>query len=123
MVLVTVPVAVSILDTEPDPLLVTYAVLPFGVIATPNGSESTVMVLVTVPVAVSILDTEPDPLLVTYAVRPSGVTATPIRCNRHPGRLQADGNGFGDCSGGRVDPRHRIRLGVGDVCGAPIRCN
>src|SRR6218665_3696417 len=77
MVLVTVPVAVSILDTEPDPLLVTYAVRPSGVTATPTGVESTVMVLVTVPVAVLILDTEPDPLLAAYTVLPSGVTATP----------------------------------------------
>jgi len=60
MVLVTVPVAVSILDTEFDPLLVTYAVFPSGVIATPYGLEPTVMVLVTVPVAVSILDTESE---------------------------------------------------------------
>src|SRR6218665_4058682 len=77
MVLVTIPVAVSILDTEFDMSLVTYTVLPSGVTATPNGRKPTVMVLVTVPVAVSILDTEPDPVLVTYTVLPSGVTATP----------------------------------------------
>src|SRR6218665_114205 len=77
MGLVTVPVALSILDTEFDRSLVTYTVLPSGVTATPNGRKPTVMVLVTVPVAVSILDTEPDPVLVTYTVLPSGVTATP----------------------------------------------
>jgi len=48
MVLVTVPVAVSILDTESDPLLVTYAVFPSGVNATKAGLMPTVMVLVTV---------------------------------------------------------------------------
>jgi len=40
--------------------LVTYAVFPSGVIATPYGPVPRVMVLVTVPVAVSILDTESD---------------------------------------------------------------
>src|SRR6218665_3046330 len=78
MVLVTVPVAVSIpdTDTEPAPTLATYAVLPSGVTATPPGPVPTVMALVTVPVAVSITDTEPDPSLVTDAVLAAGVTAT-----------------------------------------------
>src|SRR6218665_138104 len=74
---VMVLVAVSILETELDPVLATYAVFPSGVNATPLGYVPTVMVLVTVSVAVSITDTEPDRLLVTYAVFPSGVNATP----------------------------------------------
>src|SRR6218665_332697 len=77
MVWVTVPVAVSFFDTEPDRLLTTYTALPSGVTTTQYGSEPTVMVWVTVPVAVSIFDTEPELQLVTYAVFPSGVKATP----------------------------------------------
>src|SRR6218665_3922998 len=59
MVLVTVPVAVSILDTEFDSALVTYAVFPSGVNATPNGPEPTVMVLVTVSLSMRREDRTP----------------------------------------------------------------
>ena len=48
MVLVTLPVAVSITDTEPDPIpAATYTVLPSGVTTTPSGVAPTVMVSMT----------------------------------------------------------------------------
>jgi len=51
---------IPITDTQPISWLVTYAVFPSGVIATPHGFLMAMMILVTVPVAVSILDTECD---------------------------------------------------------------
>src|SRR5262249_12533493 len=62
------------------PWLVTKAVLPSGVIATPVGAEPTVMsVGFLVLVFTSIVDTELllAPLWAMKAVLPSGVTATP----------------------------------------------
>ena len=68
----------SIVDTVPLPLLVTKAVLPSGVTATPIGHVPTGMsVGFLVLVFTSIVDTVPLSRLVTKAVLPSGVTATP----------------------------------------------
>ena len=58
-------VAVSIGVTEPETSLVTYAVLPSGVIASPNGTLPTAIAVPAVLVAVSIGVTEPEPLLTT----------------------------------------------------------
>src|SRR6218665_3890491 len=55
----TVSVAVSILDTESDPLLVTYAVVPSGVNATKAGLMPTVMVLVTLSLLPRRVDRRP----------------------------------------------------------------
>ena len=58
-------VAVSIGMTEPELVLVTYAVFPSGVIATPSGSLPTAIAVPAVLVAVSIGVTEFESRLVT----------------------------------------------------------
>ena len=72
----------SIVDTVPLPRLVTKAVLPSGVTATPTGRADGDVGGVLVLVFTSIVDTVPLPLLVTKAVLPSGVTATPTGTSR-----------------------------------------
>ena len=58
-------VAVSILVKLLEPVLVTTARVPSGVIAMSLGLAPTAMVATTVLVAVSITETVPDPPLVT----------------------------------------------------------
>src|SRR5262249_47819154 len=66
-----------IVDTVPLALLATKAVLPSGVIATPNGPEPTaISVGSLVLVFTSMVDTVPLAALATKAVLPSGVIAT-----------------------------------------------
>ena len=55
--------------------LITYAVLPSGVIAMAVGEDPTGIGAPAVLVAVLIGVTVPDPWLTTYAVLPSGVIA------------------------------------------------
>src|SRR5262249_41001619 len=67
----------SMVDTVPLALLATKAVLPSGVIATPNGPVPVPMsVGFLVLVLTSIVDTVPPTALATKAVLPSGVTAS-----------------------------------------------
>src|SRR6218665_2933814 len=66
VVLVTVPVAVSILDTERESLVGMYAVFPSGVTATPPGCEPTVMVLVTVSLSLRREDRVPGTLMLFW---------------------------------------------------------
>jgi len=56
---VTVLLAVLMTETALELWLVTYAVVPFGVIATPMGILPTVIVLMTVLVAVLMTETVP----------------------------------------------------------------
>src|SRR5437667_225075 len=72
------PGLMSSTDTVKLPWLATYARVPSGLTATPNGFTPTGTVALTVLVAVLMTDTVLLPRLATYARVPSGLTATPI---------------------------------------------
>src|SRR5262249_32002946 len=79
----------SIVDTVPSPELLTRAVLPFDVTATPNGCEPTVMSSgFLVLVFTSMVDTVTPPL-----VGDQGALA--VRRDRYSGRVGADGDVVG----------------------------
>ncbi len=71
MVFVTTFVPVAITDTDADPELATYAVVPLGVTTMPCGEVPTGTVAMTAFVAVLMTETLLDPAFATYTDFPA----------------------------------------------------
>src|SRR5918995_877045 len=115
----------SIVDTVPLPLLVTKAVLPFGVTSTANGREPTVMsVGLFVLVCTSIVDTESPP----ETGPPANIgdkDGLAVRRHRQPRQDEVGVRADGDVGrvlgpGLHVNRRHCAALSVTDKDGLAI---